>query len=380
MALRPYSRRYALGERLSLRIPSERFREVVFLVDQGMPSATGFFLAVQVGDVLVPYVVTARHCVDQVKGRQFHIRVNVEDRYDDIPTSPDDWFKHDSADVAVIPWVGGPSPHYNLQVEILDNLISPEYDFPLSKVTFAGPSPPGTQRFLFAGEVGTGQVEPRQAIKVEVGHEVCFIGLLYEHAGMTRNLPIARFGHISRMPDEPIRLKQPDGSEASQLAYLVECDSWGGNSGSPCYWRHPMKQLVEIPDPRPGHAGESVPFQHETEILALLGLVSGHLDLEKTGKTEGDVLGKVSVDLNSGIAAVTPAEAIRELLERKDVADDRVEKAAQMKIHPRPFTADMAPPAATQSPEFARFEDLTRKLVHTSKPKRRKGARRTYKD
>jgi hypothetical protein len=349
-----------------LRIPSERFREVVFLVDQGIPSATGFFLAVPVGDVLVPYVVTARHCVEQAKGRRFQIRVNVEDRYDDIPTSADDWFKHDSADVAVIPWVGGSSPHYDVQVEILDNFISPEYDFPLSKLTF-GPIPPGNQTLLFAGEVAAGKVMPRETIPVEVGHEVCFIGLLYEHAGMSRNLPIARFGHISRMPDEPIPLKQPDESVVSQLAYLVECDSWGGNSGSPCFWRHPFVQFVEVADPRPGHAGETILVQHEREIMALLGLVSGHLDLERTGKTEGDILGRVRMDLNSGIAAVTPAAAIRELLERQDVADDRDDRAAQMKTLPHPFTADVAPPSATVPPEFQRFEDLTRRLTRVSK-------------
>jgi hypothetical protein len=95
--------------------------------------------------------------------------------------------------------------------------------------------------------------------------------------------------------------------------------------------------------------------------------VSGHLDLERTGKTEGDILGRVRMDLNSGIAAVTPAAAIRELLERQDVADDRDDRAAQMKTLPHPFTADVAPPSATVPPEFQRFEDLTRRLTRVSK-------------
>jgi hypothetical protein len=362
-----------------MRVPSDKFREVVFLVDQGVPTATGFFVAVKVGQILLPYVVTARHCVEAVGGRPFHIRVNVEDRYDDIPTQAEDWFTHDSADVAAIPFSGGTSPHYEMTAESFDHFITAEYDFPISKISF-GNAPPGMHTLLYAGEVGPAQISPRQSIKVESGHEVCFVGLLYEQAGTHRNLPIARFGHVSRMPDEPIRLKQPDGSEASQLAYLVECDSWGGNSGSPCYWRHPMTHLVELPDPRAGHAGEMMLIQHEMEVIALLGLVSGHLEVEQTGKTEGDILGEVRMDLNSGIAAVTPAEAIRELLERRDVADDRATRASQTKIVSRPFTADVASPVVMAPSEFAQFEDLTRKLVHTPKAKRRKGSRRTYKD
>ncbi|HVC39562.1 MAG TPA: hypothetical protein VNH20_06275, partial [Candidatus Dormibacteraeota bacterium] len=244
------------------------------------------------GEIIVPYVVTARHCVEGVAGREFHIRVNVQDRYDDIPTSPDDWFKHDAADVAVIPWAGGPSPHYDLQAEVPLNFISADYDFPLSSVT-TGPQPLGWQVLLTAGEVVAGKIQPQSNIKVEVGHEVCFVGLLYEQPGTRRNLPIARFGHVARMPEEPIAMKQPDGTRVPMTAFLVECDSWGGNSGSPCYWLHPMVEMAETSDPRPDHAGEVLQMPHERPLMVLLGLVSSHLDMEREALTEGDVLGKV---------------------------------------------------------------------------------------
>ncbi len=64
-------------------------------------------------------------------------------------------------------------------------------------------------------------------------HTVFFVGLFAQDYGRQQNLPVARFGQISRMPIEPVTFKYPGGVTTKALAYLVECRSWGGHSGSP---------------------------------------------------------------------------------------------------------------------------------------------------
>ena len=67
-------------------------------------------------------------------------------------------------------------------------------------------------------------------------------------------------------------------------------------------------------------------------IMALLGLVSGHWDIDQKAKTTGDIFGEIRTAINSGIAAVTPAEAIRELLmDDEDVLEDRKQRASEMR-------------------------------------------------
>jgi hypothetical protein len=68
-----------------------------------------------------------------------------------------------------------------------------------------------------------------------------------------------------------------------------------------------------------------MPVSREMTVFALLGLVSAHFDIPQVAKTEGDVLGSITTPLNAGIAVVTPAEAIRQLLLREDVVKEREE-------------------------------------------------------
>lgn len=58
-------------------------------------------------------------------------------------------------------------------------------------------------------------------------------------------------------------------------------------------------------------------------VTGFMGLVSGHYDIEQEAKKTGDILGKVQVELNSGIAIVTPAEAVTQLLMREDLVEYR---------------------------------------------------------
>ena len=101
--------------------------------------------------------------------------------------------------------------------------------------------------------------------------------------------------------------------------------------------------------------------------VALLGLVSGHFGIKKKADVEGDVLGTVTQELNAGIAVVTPADTIHDLLMREDVVEDRVERIQKARKGRPSATFDSGIAAAQDTDEYARFEDLARKLVNTPK-------------
>ncbi len=79
---------------------------------------------------------------------------------------------------------------------------------------------------------------------------------------------------------------------------------------------------------QPGQAGlvKVWVLDSEGELINFLGLVSGHFDITQAAETTGDIDGTVTVAINAGIAVVTPAEAVRELLCRDDVLEDRLQE------------------------------------------------------
>jgi hypothetical protein len=107
------------------------------------------------------------------------------------------------------------------------------------------------------------------------------------------------------MPTEPVVLTHGDGTEFEQLAYLAECRSWGGHSGSPAFC---LFRLTE----------DGQPLNH----IGFLGLVSAHYDIPTEVRSEmtGEVF---RAAVNSGIAIVTPAEFVRDLLFRDDLVEER---------------------------------------------------------
>src|SRR5713226_9588858 len=128
MILPPYRLpRRAPGERADMQISGGFLECAVFLSSRNRngkiePHGTGF--VVSVPDETDPqtrpeYVVTSRHCVDEVPGQVF-VRFNtfftalldagiaMEEGsqplpgYCDVPTNKNDWLTHDTADVAAI--------------------------------------------------------------------------------------------------------------------------------------------------------------------------------------------------------------------------------------------------------------------------------------
>jgi hypothetical protein len=285
----------AFGRRLKVRISSSYLRYVAFLFedrDEGlerrrMPVATSFFVRVAQPDDPAwgcVYLVTARHVIEQSTRDTIWVRVNKSGQagYEDFPTSRDDWRVHGAADVAAIPSpVSAPShdsqmDHWPIE---LSGLVGPGPDYEYCK-------------------------EP-----VSLGDELFGLGLFIQDCGRERNLPVARFGHIARMPDKVDISIDTYGNTLEIVAYVAEFLSWGGESGSPVFWIHPV-------------GGEVMP-RRRSVTNALLGLVSAHFFIPKKADVTGDVLGTVRTGLNSGLAIITPAEAIRQLLMREDFVRER---------------------------------------------------------
>ena len=106
------------------------------------------------------------------------------------------------------------------------------------------------------------------------------------------------------------------GIQFKATVYLMEFHSLGGHSGSPVFFIYPMNFQSD--------SGFDTGY-----IYGLLGLTSAHYDVSTKADKLGDVLGEIQVRQNSGIAAVTPAPMIRQLLERDELVDERKEMIKQ---------------------------------------------------
>lgn len=222
------------------------------------PVSTGFL--VRVPDPLHggewDYLVTARHCIEE-PAQQLFIRANTTTGFTDWPTSKDDWFTHDDADVAASVF----QPDEPVAVETVPLSIAVR-----NYIVPAPPELPADSQLRPFFDMG--------AIKVRIGNEVFFTGLFVESAGEHRTLPIVRFGHISRMPEELISFHTQARGDIKLPLYLTECHSWGGHSGSPAYWYNEVKlgDMVKID----GKTHQVVVGQYY--VVGLLGLVTGHFD------------------------------------------------------------------------------------------------------
>ena len=302
-------------------VPDDYLRAVVFLcidepnesgVPRRIPKATGFFVRVRLTEQpvteqpapTVDYLVTARHCVEEaMRYEHLWVRWNLKaGGFIEVSTNCTDWITSNDSDVAAILMLSSILPD-GVSVSDCDTTS-------LSMTEFVGPDP--DYKYVGGSEFGPIEVQPR------VGNEAYFLGLFTQQYGEERNLPIARFGHISRMPSV-VEMKGPGDTRFKSVAYLMEFQSWGGNSGSRVFFLHPM--IVEDQDIVSGH--DVTTGVNQIHVSGFMGLVNAHFEIPKVADTEEDGLGEIQTALNSGIAMVTPADAVRQLLMREDVVEHR---------------------------------------------------------
>ena len=305
--------RRILGEEDAMHVRSECMRSVAFLCLEDRdgtrkPVATAFRVVLQDSEMpsmCWPYFVTARHCIEDIPTNEIWVRINKKTHgFVDFKTKQDDWLVHESADVAILLATLSGDVFEQLDIDAI-----PIESFVTDRYRYAGPWLPAiapANPFLEEG-----------GWLLNVGEEIYFVGLFVQETGLQRNLPIARYGTISRMPEEPIKMKRHD-TTFEQYAYLVECRSWGGHSGSPAIWVWP------------GVMGKGQMTLPMGIVQGFMGLVSAHYEIPVAAKTKGDILGEIRTGINAGMGIITPSHYITELLQRNDVIEDRAQRRKEI--------------------------------------------------
>lgn len=297
-----------------------------------VPEATAFFISIPDEKDSAQnwyYAVTARYVIQDSSSEDLYLRINMTSgKFEDILTKKEDWYNHDDADVAIIP------------LESLEDLlisVIPTVSFIHADFRYKGP--PLSDEFV--QKVG--------GVPVGVGDEIYYLGMFVQHLGEERNLPVARFGSISRMPKEIITLPRWGGTGSFETeAYLAESHAWAGHTGSPVFWTFPAARKTKT------LSGMLAEIGH---LSGLLGLVSGHFNNPEGAITQGDSLDKIMTKLNAGMAIITPAEAIRQLLLREDLVSEREERRSTAEENDQPpltldAYADSLPSEGVTSEEF----------------------------
>ena len=154
-----------------------------------------------------------------------------------------------------------------------------------------------------------------------LGDNVYFVGLLPNIEAMVeKNIPMVRSGTLGRLWQERCPVLTREKVLIYITAHLIDCRSFGGFSGSPCYLQQSRAGIV-MDKGRP-----AVTTKYRT---ALLGLIGGHYDdvveVENTyGKSE-----HLTAPINTGVGYVIPVEFVRETLMKKELIDMRKRESGQ---------------------------------------------------
>lgn len=142
--------------------------------------------------------------------------------------------------------------------------------------------------FKLLGEEQAITAQGLRDLHIGVGNDVYLSGLFVNHAGTRRNEPIIRSGSIAAIPEEEVK-----GRYELTRAYLIECRSIGGLSGSPVFVEPGLTYYTDD-----GHIHMRT---DRTRAWHLLGIIQGHWD------TPPDV-SPSNETINQGIAIVTPID------------------------------------------------------------------------
>jgi hypothetical protein len=244
---------------------------------------TGFFVGKRFGDKgnLAGYLVTAKHVL-KFTGDKFpskvYIRINTLKGIAQI-------FELDLDKIGTIT-----HPDESVDVALIPCAFPESYDI---KVL--------TEEFFCTPEVITQK-------EITEGEEIFFPGLFSSYAGNKKNYPVTRFGKLSLLTDEKIEIQEYGKPQKLAHLYLVECQSIGGFSGSPVFF-------YLGPYRKPGVINMGGP-----EIY-LAGVMKGHYNDFRINPVL-ELKDNILRELNTGIALVTPAYYITEILESKAVFEN----------------------------------------------------------
>ena len=327
--------RYYFGDpdEVLMQIPPEIRKCVVFIgrnTDTGMDLCGTAFFVVEQGKYETHFVhlVTAKHILAKMwetnPSELVYLRVNSKNGTRDfIDTTRSQWIFHPdpTVDIAILPYI---------KVSDVDYL-----PYPLVRAL-------------------TTEIINKEHI--DIGDEVFLPGLFVEHTGERKNIPIVRIGNIAAMPDEQVETKY-----GMMDAYLIECRSIGGLSGSPVFANLGSTRVING-----GSAGPVPPKEGAFDYpFYLLGVMHGHWDKpESNADTFIDSKGEKQ-SVNMGIAIVIPVSKVIEAIDQPKVKEmkDEVTQRRREKILP---VADSVNGEITRE-QF--YKDVKKVTQRVKKPK-----------
>jgi hypothetical protein len=152
--------------------------------------------------------------------------------------------------------------------------------------------------------------------KVEEGDPVLFTGLFVQLVGQSHSEPIVREGRIAMIPKEQVTTTL----HALGDIYLVDCHAFGGNSGAPMF--------IDLAGQRQGGLVVGINYR-------LLGIVSGYVKETTTFELQTVAAYAGTMDLNSGISIVVPAQKLIDLLDAPQLKALRDKAIASLPKQPR---------------------------------------------
>jgi len=253
------------------------------------PNGTGFFVGVKYTDNekgFSVYFVTAKHVLQDNHNNYFTevvLRLNKKEGDSQL-------IKIDLKDIRIF-------EHPDKDVDIaLFNCFPDQnvYDF----------------KFIPDNLIANKEVMVRN--EIAEGDEVFFAGLFTSYIGQKKNQPIIRFGKVALIPDEKIEWKEEDKPPKFMDLLLLECQSFGGNSGSPVFFQlNPLR--------KPGQ----MTLGGQTIFLA--GIMTGSF-LQGSQIQITDAIANLISLQNVGIAAITPADKLYEVLFSEEMVRLRQEQ------------------------------------------------------
>ena len=139
---------------------------------------------------------------------------------------------------------------------------------------------------------------------VAEGDPVLFAGLFVQFTGQVRSEPIVRTGRIAMIPGEPV----PTTLRKLGNIYLVDAHVFGGNSGSPMF--------INL-------GGQRGSVIASGDNFKLLGVVSGYVKESSDFQLQSVASYAGTLDTNSGIATVVPAQQLLDLMETPELLSQR---------------------------------------------------------
>jgi hypothetical protein len=312
------------------------------------PHGTAFFVAMSAYERNFPYIVTAKHVLDQIPGDTALLRVNATSsrtvRY--IPLPKKAWHFHPDHNEE------GPKQKY------IDVAVC-KFNFNYTDIdlTFFD-----TDSFMSA--------DVQHEFDVGAGDEVAITGLFFSHYGETRNVPIVRIGNIAAMPGEPLPT-----SHGLMEGYLIETRSIGGISGSPVFTHLAVRPETTFLPSQPHLQLERKVLKKADHVHYLLGLVHGYYTIntqeEWVSKTDQQI-----GDLNTGISVVVLASKIAETIQQEAVMGVDIKTAAELDEMSKRNSGSKTASAASSSGSNRTTEenpdhrgDFNRLVSAASKPK-----------